>query len=174
MEGVLTHGTGAQQLWGTLTPQVLSGDVQQHDLSVCRWKPKDSSHNRSFYWHCVPFIISNLTFVFHFLVVRQWEMKGMNPNQKRNDLQVGGKERKKGWFPCLCPPISVIEFHREEAVISSYPSFTSSPSFSPALHPSRWSLISSFCGRGSWIYKGCICSPVDRLMLECLTQKRAA
>lgn len=83
------------------------------------------------------------------------------------------KEGKKGLFPCLCPPTSVMEFQREEAVISSYPSFTSSL-LVPFQVYRGGGFVSSFCGRGRRIYKGSVCSPVDRLMLECLTQKRAA
>lgn len=43
--------------------------------------------------------------------------------------------------------------------------------FSPDLNPSRWGFISPFRRRGRWIYKGFACSPVDRLMLKCLTHK---
>ena len=46
--------------------------------------------------------------------------------------------------------------------------------FSPELNPSRWGFIASFGRRGRWIYKGSVCSPVDWLMLKCLTHKGAA
>lgn len=51
------------------------------------------------------------------------------------------KVGKKGLFPCLCPPTSVMEFQREEAVISSHPSFTSSPPVPFQIYTlSRWGL----------------------------------